>query len=193
MESSDPATNPRKYLSSPMDLLNMLNDPTTSDFDIVVNERVFKVHRVILQARSKYFAALFSSKNRETETGRMEIKEMDEDQVSVVLRFIYGAKLPDPSVVTLELYQIADMYRLIDLKYYCINVLASSLDSTNIICFLQHAEHFQDDRLMDVGVCYVTKNLDRLLRTEIADQLLDWKQLVKRILHYQNERLSAEA
>jgi len=62
-----------------VDLLKLSSDGENADVTIVVGEKKFKAHKVLLVARSDYFRALFDSGMEETVNNEVPIEEADPD------------------------------------------------------------------------------------------------------------------
>ena len=60
-----------------------------SDLVLIVENRRFPVHRVILAARSQYFRALLYSGLKESYQTEIEIKNANEEAFEHVLRYLY--------------------------------------------------------------------------------------------------------
>jgi hypothetical protein len=60
--------------------------------DIVIGERTFPCHKVILCAMSPYFEAMFYHDMRENRDGVVKLHDIDEDIFGKILEFLYTGK-----------------------------------------------------------------------------------------------------
>ncbi|KAG8158237.1 hypothetical protein KVR01_011998 [Diaporthe batatas] len=93
-----------------------------ADATIVCGDRTWKVHKLILSSRCKWFKAAFYGNMAEAESGTIVLQEQEAEFVEVMLRFIY-AKDPDIlalrdgkdiplAVLCVELFRLADFFLL---------------------------------------------------------------------------------
>ena len=104
-------------------------------------------HKNILSARYEYFRALFSSGMKESNSSRVEVKDMDAQLFKEVLRFIYTGRLPNDLMSKGAAYlPISDFYGMDDLKLACSNALGKTLTADNVeeALILARAHHSPD-------------------------------------------------
>ena len=90
------------------DLQSLLENGTESDVVFVVDGKEFQLHKAILSARSKVFAAMFESDLQEAKEGRAKIPDVSAEVFEQLLRYIYSGKIPDMDKFALELLVAAD-------------------------------------------------------------------------------------
>jgi hypothetical protein len=85
----------------------------------VMLQEEFKVHRMVLEARSPYFRGLLGSSMAEAREGRLVIRELLPPVVRAVLHFIYTDELPEElqgpnleAAMAQHLLVAADMYQV---------------------------------------------------------------------------------
>ena len=89
--------------------INFFQSGQFSDVTLVVGEKEFKAHRLILAARSVVFAAMFYHENtKEMQEGKVIITDIDEDVFSELLRFMYTGKVSVLDFCAVELFVAAD-------------------------------------------------------------------------------------
>ncbi|KAJ8664296.1 hypothetical protein QAD02_005958 [Eretmocerus hayati] len=77
----------------PDDLEKVMDNPKFSDFTLCTPKSEFKVHKVILMARSPVFAAMFEQNMKENQENYAKITDIDDDVLKEVLRYMYCAKV----------------------------------------------------------------------------------------------------
>lgn len=114
---SNPSRFVRKIVSKQIE---MLENPQFSDFTFIVKGQKFEVHRSILANASPVFATLFTAKMKESRTGQCIVNDIEPEIFVLLLRFIYGGKIPENlNEVAMELYKAAKYYKIDELKEIC--------------------------------------------------------------------------
>ena len=114
----------QEYLYRPMDqrcqreIWSAVQDKLYTDVELVVGDKTFHAHRVILATRSPVFAAMFSADMVESRTGRVFINDTKPDVFQCFLEFLYTGILPNGADQP-ELFLIADKYQVVTLKDLC--------------------------------------------------------------------------
>lgn len=98
----------------------------------------FPVHSYELKSKSSYFSRLMSSRMKETvESKRIILDDVDDEDMDVILRFIYYNELSIPAKFDIQYYidimLIADKYELSELTKLLCDNLALQINTTNII------------------------------------------------------------
>ena len=90
-----------------------------TDVQLVVGERVFPVHKIILAARSPVFNAMFSNAMTESTSGIVNITDVDPDVLEQLLRFMYTGELHHSASCSKRLAAVADKYQVETLQNLC--------------------------------------------------------------------------
>ena len=92
----------------------MFNNPSTSDFIVNCQDKVFYVHQSILRERSEYFEAILHNDCIEKRDKTLKINDFKPNVVELFLRYLYNGALPIPNSLTwgdmIGLMRIADKY-----------------------------------------------------------------------------------
>jgi hypothetical protein len=92
----------------------MFNNPSTSDFIVNCQDKVFYVHQSILRERSEYFEAILHNDCFEKRDKKLKINDFQPNVVELFLRYLYNGALPIPNSLTwgdmIGLMRIADKY-----------------------------------------------------------------------------------
>ncbi|MBN3313272.1 K1107 protein, partial [Atractosteus spatula] len=78
------------------DLLSLFKSGESSDISIQAGTRVFRAHRAVLAARSRYFSAMLSGNWVESSQELIALHGVGPSEVEILLHFIYGALLDLP-------------------------------------------------------------------------------------------------
>nr|XP_015210649.1 PREDICTED: uncharacterized protein KIAA1107 homolog [Lepisosteus oculatus] len=79
-----------------VDLLSLFKSGESSDISIQAGTRVFRAHRAVLAARSRYFSAMLSGNWLESSQQLIALHGVGPAEVEILLHFIYGALLDLP-------------------------------------------------------------------------------------------------
>lgn len=91
------------------DYTTLLESGTLADVRLQVPGKEFRVHKAILAARSKVFAAMFSHKETsEAQQGVIDIPDIAVEVFERLLLYIYVGKVPPMDELTAELFIAAD-------------------------------------------------------------------------------------
>ena len=71
------------------DMTNLYESMKDWDIILVVKDKEFRAHKLILKTRSSVFSAMFDSPMTESRNNRVVIKDMDKKVFEAMLRFIY--------------------------------------------------------------------------------------------------------
>lgn len=131
--------------------LSMLESANFSDFKLVFNDnKEQKVHKSILSAASRYFDLMFNSTMEEARNNFC-IVEFDFEIIQLFLRFLYAGILPENLVdIAIQLFEVADYYKVENLKEICKRKIYDSLNIENAVDTYAHAhQHNYEDLKID--------------------------------------------
>ncbi|XP_077975736.1 kelch-like protein 26 [Styela clava] len=95
---------------------DMRKEKRLSDFTIKVGNEEFPVHKNVMSAGSDYFDAMLSHDNLESNTGIVDMKEVDVDSVKVCIDYIYTGN----ALITLEkCEQLLHAANIMQLSRFC--------------------------------------------------------------------------
>ncbi|CAG9800602.1 unnamed protein product [Chironomus riparius] len=107
---------------------NFINDETTKDFKVQVDEKEFNVHKFLLAARSPVLAETFKN-NPEVEN--LNLIDISVDIFEQILNFIYTDELPDENTNFLHLFASAGKLKIEELKNFAATMLLEQITSEN--------------------------------------------------------------
>jgi len=95
-----------------------------TDAEVCCGESRFPVHRAVLCAKSRVFAALFEGGGQEAATSQVDMSGEDSGAVAALLEHIYTGSLPEGASAT-RLLPLADRYEVFD----CVDDCAEALEA----------------------------------------------------------------
>ncbi|XP_058793356.1 speckle-type POZ protein-like B [Phymastichus coffea] len=148
-------------------LKKLFDNRQFSDFKIIVEKREFRVHRAILAAISPVFHAMFESKMRESNEGRVHIEDVEADVIEKTLYFIYVGKLNDIEDLADKVLAVAEKYQLESLKQRCEYILVKQLNLDNVYDTLLLADKNNANELKKQTIQFFLKNAEKLFTEEM--------------------------
>ena len=165
--------------------------PEFADVTFVVEGVDVPAHRVVLATKSEYFRNMFFSSMQESSGNKIEMKDVAVDTFKNVLSFLYTGELDvglDNSV--LALYKAADMYRLEDLKAFCLKMVDKELSIPTVGLLLEEAsrqDHFKEIRnicmefaLEHYDAFAVSDSLESVVTCSLLHELMERSVLKRR-------------
>ncbi|XP_034481597.1 speckle-type POZ protein-like [Drosophila innubila] len=143
------------------DLVAMLETKELTDVTIVTADgHKIPVHKNILSARSKVFAAMFKHAMQENTENCVAIKEFNFDVVSELIRFMYSGEAPNLKEMSGELLAAAEKYQLDRLKMMCAKFMADNLSIDNADAVLKSADLYNLRDLQLKTIQYIQYNIE---------------------------------
>lgn len=173
------------------DLEDTFKDEKFSDVTLRAGGKDFKVHKVILAAKSRVFRAMFLAEMEECEQNCFELENVEPEVLEEMLRFMYTGRLSSKYKLTVEeeeeteadeghskpttsaLFQAADKYLLDDLKEICENILGDNITVESAAEILSLADKHGASRLFEKAMNILLVNASEIVETDA------WKGLVK--------------
>ncbi|KAK2609398.1 hypothetical protein N8I77_002895 [Diaporthe amygdali] len=184
------------------DDIHLLESGNFADATIVCGDRTWKVHKLILGSRCKWFQIAFYGKMSEALSGKITLEEQDPELIDILLRFIYAkdiniAKLRDGKdipALCIQLSRLGDFFQLHELQKKAMIEIKAHINNT--LAFLDPVvrkcgerppeslaeilgvvkEAYQDpcnDEISETLRRFVCKNKHRIFRFKDAVNLLD--------------------
>ena len=117
------------------DLKAFIQDETTKDFKIIINDREFPVHKFLLAARSPTLAEILKN-NPEVE--KLNLVDISVEIFEIILKFLYTDELPeDDGTNFMLLFAAAGKLKIQELKDFAATKLTSILHENNALEILK--------------------------------------------------------
>ena len=151
------------------------------DVTVVVRDKCFKAHKVLLAASSPFFWNLLTSGMRESKENviKVELEEATEAVIEDVLLYIYTGKVLITDEKAHNLFATANYLFLPGLKTLASNFIKRNLTPENCIFNFYFAEKYDCRKLKEKACEVVTSNFTEVMETEgflrlQAKEVSDW-------------------
>ena len=151
------------------------------DVTVLVKDKYFKAHKVLLTASSPFFRKLLSSGMKESNEDviKIELDEATEDVMEDVLSYIYTGDVSITDKRAHNLIATADYLLLPGLKTLASNFTKKNLTPKNCIFNFYFAEKYDCKELKEKACEVVTSNFTVVMETEgflrlQAKEVSDW-------------------
>lgn len=139
-------------------------------------------HRMILEARSSVFAAMFNHDTKENKTGEVSIIDVDKSTMETILIHMYTGDIDNPTTENvLHLYAAAEKYDIKDIKEICSEFIIRNLSVEWVCDVIKFAELYQEEEIGRSAREFFKENARKVLKTE------KWKTFAK-----ENHAISVE-
>ncbi|XP_065205264.1 speckle-type POZ protein-like [Planococcus citri] len=153
-------------------LASALGNHEFADFTLSLPGKDYPVHKVILAARSNYFANMFKSSMMENERNRVEITDVKEDVMGEIMKFFYTGKCENVDKLADGLLAAADKYGLVQLKKMCVESISKSLSVENAPNMLILADLYRVDDLKSQVIEFIVARSSEIMNSTTWDQIM---------------------
>jgi hypothetical protein len=109
-----------------------LNSPELSDVSFIIQKQKFYAHKLILSARSPYFANLITHHCKDNSSLEIEIEDATPNIFYSILEFMYTDAARLTTQTFWELYKAGKFYQLNDLIQVAHVFIANTMDTKNV-------------------------------------------------------------
>ncbi|XP_065203012.1 speckle-type POZ protein B-like [Planococcus citri] len=164
------------------DLGYLLKNYTYSDVVVLVNDKSFPAHKAILAVRSNILAGMLQATERTPEhKHRIIIRDLKEEVVNEMLRYIYVGECQNLERLAKELLVAACKYELEGLKRICVQALSQALTVDNVSEILIFADNWNVAELKAKTVRFVASRYTEISNTD------GWKTVINSSPHLVHE------
>ncbi|PNH04451.1 ARM REPEAT PROTEIN INTERACTING WITH ABF2 [Tetrabaena socialis] len=135
-----PAGPPPRTLPADLGALLDRQPDGTADLTIVVGDRTFHVHRLLLCARSDYFLRMFAAGFVEDNAQQLILPEADPDAFELWLRFVYTGAVDIPTAQAKAVVELANQLLVPELRDQAAAVVEASVSAGTLVDLLLWAE-----------------------------------------------------
>jgi len=136
-----------------------------SDVVLVVDNKRFPAHRVVLAAQSEIFDAMLQGGMKEDTTGEVIVEDMRPDVMKSFISYLYGCLPAIKPEQAMDLFRASDRYGVHSLRTECLGMLQDAIDSQNAAAIAQLADEHQCSELADACVRFTadSENLAKVV------------------------------
>ncbi|XP_033123857.1 BTB/POZ domain-containing protein 9-like [Anneissia japonica] len=153
------------------DIGNLFSNEDYSDISLVVEQRIFPAHRVILAARCEYFRALLYGGMRESdpEVADIELKATSSQAFEALLKYIYTGKMSLMELkedALLDILGLAHRYGFRELEDSISDYLHAILSIHNVCLIYNVATLYQLCALKETACTFMDRNASEVMTSE---------------------------
>ncbi|KAL7042047.1 hypothetical protein ACKWTF_000995 [Chironomus riparius] len=137
------------------DVIDLIQDESARDFNIVIKDHEFPVHKCILQARSPTLAEILRNN---PEAQNINLTDIDVDVFEKIFQFLYADELPsDNEVNYLKLFRAAGVLKIEDLKNFAGVKACNSIRKENAVEVLKLSSKYEHEELKNCAFDQIKK------------------------------------
>ncbi|KAI6204579.1 hypothetical protein M3Y94_00691400 [Aphelenchoides besseyi] len=155
------------------EIASFFNDPDFSDTEIHVDNRTFKVSRVIISAHSLVFRAMFTHASKERESGVVVIENFKAPLIEAMLSYMYKDHVMNLKEIAIELLTVADFYQVHSLVKKCTDSILANLSIDNVFASLKVASELDHlNQFNDSVLKFAHDNYDKMCKLDQFDEFM---------------------
>lgn len=135
------------------------------DFTLECDDQEIPVSRLLLAARSPVFSAMFSENFQEAKTGHAVIKDVDLKSLEALVKFCHTNNINKDDLTT-DLLAAANKYMIPEVIEKCEEHLSKTMSVDNVVDYFLVACLHEANNLRTAAKKFITKNLDKVEKTE---------------------------
>lgn len=166
------------------DFKNLLEEETECDLILNVQGKEFKVHGILMIARSTVLKTILLSDGLERRTGIMKIPDCQKMFFHHFIHYLYTGKIENLDVESaMELYYTSEKYNVQDLKTFCNEVMMKNVREENFLKLAELAEQYNETKLQEKIQQFFNANSSKIFSsTEWKDFMIDNNDLASSML-----------
>lgn len=166
-------------------LYNALQEDLCTDFEIEVEGKSFRCHKLVLVSVSDYFKAMLRSGMKEVEEGKVKLQDVSAGAFQTLLSLLYPKDLHyDPfcdstDAEMAELCNLAMRLQMPFLKDVSINYFKNTMSTENCIDRWNIGRNIRCEDVQDLALDFIVTSFDDLLQRQMPVLLsLDFQDLL---------------
>lgn len=145
-----------------------------TDAVLKVDDREFKVHKVILVARSPVFASMFEHDMAEKKDNEVDIPDCTAESFEVFLHYLYSGSVETLSSSNVyNVYYAADKYRVDDLKEKCVKYMIKNISVETFCDVIALSLHHSESKLQKRATEFFCQNIKKIIKTVQWQKYMD--------------------
>ncbi|XP_042903333.1 speckle-type POZ protein B-like isoform X3 [Parasteatoda tepidariorum] len=166
------------------DLKEMLLNDKHSDVKLKTRDKIIAAHKCLLSARSPVFSKMFDQDMLETQTGIVDIPDVESDTLQSFLEFLYTDTITHTDYEKLlKLMFVADRYQVDYLKTRCSIILMSKVSLENVCEVVSVSDMVNQPSLKLCAVNFIKENKKKIISSPV------WLEWVEKNMKLANEIL----
>jgi hypothetical protein len=134
-----------------------------------------RAHRAILAARCDVFRAMFTIGMKEASQDTVVLSDIHPHTLQMLVEYLYTDELEIPSEFAVDLFIVADRYRLERLQRMCECVILNSLSTENVCHILETADALNATQLRGIAFRWIIHHFGDVLK---SPGFIDLRQVV---------------
>ncbi|CAM9491162.1 unnamed protein product [Ectocarpus fasciculatus] len=139
--------------------------------------REFRCHRVFFASCSAYFRALLYGGMSESETRRVELRDVTPEGFEAIMTYVYTGKVSVDAANVMDIFSLAHRFGMGELLKACAEVLDECMNCDDVCRVLEAAEYYGHDELAAKCWDLIKENTPRVLKSESFLEL-PWLQVL---------------
>lgn len=124
-----------------------------------------RAHRAILAARCEVFRAMFTIGMKEASQETVVLSDIQPHTLQMLIEYLYSDELDIPSEFAVDLFIVADRYRLERLQRMCECVILNSLSTDNVCHILETADALNALQLRGIAFRWIIHHFGDVLKS----------------------------
>ena len=133
--------------------------------EIIVGSEAYRVHRVIMAAKSDYFRAVMSSQLKEAKENRVIIEDVDPEIMKTVIEFCYTNQVSLNDDNMDQLLSAAFRFCMESLKKLCVRFIGPRITASNCTRLIHSFQQQGPKQLLDMAIGFSLENFDLVCKT----------------------------
>ncbi|CAM9249654.1 unnamed protein product [Scytosiphon promiscuus] len=131
-----------------------------------MSTKEFHGHRILFASCSEYFRALLYGGMSESQTRRVELRDVAPEGFDAIVRYVYTGKVVVDSDNVMDIFSLAHRFGMGELLRACAEVLDQSMNCDDVCRVLEAAEYYGHAELVTKCWHLIKENTPRVLRSE---------------------------
>lgn len=137
-----------------------------TDLKFIISNKIFHVHRLVMQTCSPYFNALLSFNLKEISTNGIELHEVSENIFELLLNYVYTGTINVDDTLLCDIIVASDYFGFIEItEFYC-KYLCEKLNELNAIDIYKFLSSYFKFYYAEKAKLYLCKNYTNLISTQ---------------------------
>ena len=136
------------------------------DVELVVDQRCFRAHRVVLAASSMYFRAMFCRQMAESGQRRVVIQGVEPEALDSLIKFAYTCSLEINEENAQSLLAASNFLQMLRAREACCKFLQERLDCSNCLDVADFAEFQACMELLECALTFARRNFTEVSKHE---------------------------